>query len=123
MDDPADVVLARPAEERALRRSRRLATLLDDAVRVPGTDYRVGIDPVVGLLPVGGDALGLVLSLYPVVEAVRLGASRWTVARMLANIVIDAAVGSIPLVGTVFDAVWKATDRNVDLLDRALNES
>lgn len=109
--------------ETALHRSRRLATLLDEAVRVPGTDYRVGLDPIVGLLPVGGDALGLVLSLYPVLEAMRLGASRWTIARMFGNVAVDAVVGSIPVVGTVFDAVWKATDRNVDLLERALREA
>ena len=104
----------------AVRRSRRVSHVLDEAVRVPGTDYRVGADPILGLLPGGGDAVALLLSLYPVLEGVRFGASRWTLARMLANVTLDAVVGSVPILGTLFDAVWKANERNVSLLERDL---
>lgn len=107
-------------ERAALQRVKVASNLLDDAIRIPGTKRRVGLDPILSILPVGGDAAGLLLSLYPIVEAVRLGVPRTTVLRMVANIAIDAVVGSIPVLGTIFDAVWKANARNVDLMERHL---
>jgi hypothetical protein len=109
-----------PAERAALRRCRRAATLLDEAVRVPGTRFRVGIDAVVGLLPVAGDVITAVLSLYIVAEAYRLGAPAGVLLRMALNLVLDLAVGSVPLVGDLFDAVWKANSRNLSLLENHL---
>lgn len=105
-----------------LARLRRTSRLLDSAVTVPGTSYRIGLDPIVGLLPGVGDVPTTVVSAYIVVEAARLGVPRATLARMVANLGIDAVVGSVPLVGDVFDAVWKANDRNVALLERRLDE-
>lgn len=99
---------------------RAVARILDDSVRVPGTDFRVGLDPILGLLPGAGDAVAAGLSLYIVVEAARLGVPYRTIVRMLVNLAIDAAGGSIPVVGTVFDAVWKANRRNVELALREL---
>lgn len=110
-------------EEAALRRVRFLANLLDEAVEVPGTDYRVGLDPILGILPGAGDTVAAALSLYPVVEAVRLGASKGTVAKMLALVAVDFTVGSVPVLGTVFDAVWKANEWNVRALERLVEES
>ena len=107
-------------EHPALRRSRVVSRLMDDAVRVPGTDYRVGLDPILGIAPVGGDAVALGLSLYPILEAIRHDLPKWTVARMLLNVTLDATVGSIPVLGTLFDAVWKANERNVRLMERHL---
>lgn len=104
-------------ERAALRRSRSVARLLDDAVRVPGTDRRVGLDPMLGLLPLGGDAIGALLSLYVVVEAYRIGVPKRLLARMLGNVLVDFLGGVVPLVGDVFDAAWKANTRNVDLLE------
>jgi hypothetical protein len=103
-----------------LRRARRVATLLDDAVRVPVVGVRVGLDSIVGLLPVSGDLAVAVCSLYIVFEAARCGVPRRTVARMLANVALDLAVGSIPVVGDLFDAFWKANRRNVRLFERAV---
>lgn len=100
----------------AVRRARLVARLLDDAVRIPGTDRRIGLDPLVGLLPVGGDALGAVLSLYVLVEGYRVGAPPRLLARMVLNVLVDFLVGIVPVVGDVFDAAWKANQRNVDLL-------
>lgn len=100
-----------------LRRARTLSHLLDDAWRIPGTDARVGLDPLVGVVPVGGDAVAAAVSLYVVLEAWRLDASRLTLARMLANVAIDATGGSVPVLGTLFDAEFKANQRNVELLE------
>ncbi|MQM38537.1 hypothetical protein KBTX_02548 [wastewater metagenome] len=93
---------------------------MDTALPVPGTPWRIGADALVGLLPGIGDGAMAVLALYPVVEARRLGVRRRTLARMLANIAVDFAVGSIPLAGDVFDAGFRANRRNVDLLRGAL---
>lgn len=113
--------MARTASERAaLRRCRTVANLLDDAIRVPGTDRRVGIDPIVGVLPVAGDAVMAVLSGYVVAEAIRLDAPRETVLRMVGNVLVDFFGGSIPVIGDLFDAAFKANVRNVELLEEAL---
>lgn len=104
--------------EAAVRRTRGLADLLDEAVRIPGTDIRIGLDPILGLLPVAGDLAMAVLSLYPVLEAYRLDAPRRTLAWMLALVGIDAAIGSIPVVGDLFDAFWKANEWNARALER-----
>jgi hypothetical protein len=103
-----------------LRRARRVATLLDDAVTIPVINRKIGLDPLVGLLPVSGDVATAVLSLYIVAEAVRSGVPRAVVARMLLNVILDTAVGSVPVVGDVFDVFWKANRRNVRLFERAV---
>ncbi|WP_135534729.1 DUF4112 domain-containing protein [Halostella pelagica] len=104
-------------EETAIQRMRAVSTVLDDAIRVPGTDFRVGLDPLVGILPVAGDSVMFVVSMYIVLEAANLGVPAPVVARMVANIAIDAVVGSVPLLGTLFDAAWKANRRNVRLVE------
>lgn len=103
-----------------LRRARRVATLLDDAVTIPGLGIRIGLDSIVGLLPVSGDVAAGICSLYIVVEAVRCGVPRTVVARMLFNVAVDTVVGSVPVVGDLFDVFWKANRRNVDLFERAV---
>lgn len=102
----------------AVRRVELLGRLLDDAVPVPGTDQRIGLDPLVGVLPIAGDTVAALVSVYIVLEAVRLGVGLSTLARMSAYVAIDVAVGSIPVVGTVFDAVWTANAWNARLLAR-----
>lgn len=112
-----------PSVDRAaVRRMRLVARGLDDLVRVPGTDYRVGLDPLIGVVPVAGDLVAGAVSLYVVLEAARLGVSYGTLLRMLATVAVDVAVGSVPYVGPLFDAVWKANEWNVrraveDLVD------
>lgn len=105
-------------EEAAIKRIRAVGKLLDDAFRVPGTEMRFGLDPLVGVLPVAGDGVMALVSLYVVAEAVNLGVPKSAVARMLVNIGIDTVIGSIPVIGTLFDAGWKANQRNVDLVER-----
>ena len=102
-------------DEAAIKRMRVVARTLDEGIRVPLTDVRVGLDPIVGVLPGAGDTAAAVVSLYLVVEAARLGVSQSTLLRMLANIGIDAVVGSIPILGTIFDVFWKANKWNLKL--------
>ncbi|SDM97148.1 protein of unknown function [Halogranum gelatinilyticum] len=103
--------------QETLDRLHGISHLLDNAFRIPGTQYRIGLDPILGLLPVVGDVPGAVLAAYIVVEAAYLGVPRETLARMLFNLVVDATIGSLPVVGDAFDAVWKANARNVGLLE------
>ena len=104
----------------SLIRARMVARLLDSGARIPGTTIRFGLDPILGLVPGLGDVAGAVLSGYIVLVGVRLGASRSVVLRMVANILIDTVVGSVPLLGDAFDVVWKSNNRNVALLERFL---
>jgi hypothetical protein len=109
-------------EPAALGRIRAVAHLLDESVRVPGTLFRIGIDPIIGLLPIAGDLATAVCSLYIVAEAVRLGIPKRTVVRLLANIAVDAALGSVPVVGDLFDAYWKANVKNAELIATAVSD-
>lgn len=103
-----------------LRRLDRLAYWLDDRFRVPGTEIRIGLDGLVGLIPGVGDAATALLSAYIVAEAWGLGAPPSILARMLANLGIDLGLGVVPVVGDLVDIGWKANRRNVDLLRRHL---
>jgi hypothetical protein len=99
-----------------LRRLERLAVVLDSAIVVPGTRFRFGVDAVLGLFPGGGDVVGAALSGYIIVEAARLGLPASALARMVANVVADTALGAIPIAGELFDAYWKANLRNIAIL-------
>ena len=99
---------------------RAYARLLDSALRLPG-GFRVGLDGLVGLVPVVGDLVGLGLSGYLVVAAARLGIPRSVVARMILNVVLETGIGVVPIIGDAFDFVFKANERNVRLLERELD--
>lgn len=106
------------ADERAVReRLRQLAWLLDSSIPVPGTRFTIGIDALVGLLPFIGDIIGLLLSSFILREAARLGAPRSVLLRMAANVGVETIFGIIPFAGDVFDAAFKANQRNVRLLE------
>lgn len=109
-------------DERAaeLHRLDRLAFLLDEAYRIPFTRWRIGIDGLAGLIPGLGDVVAGAVGLYPIVQAYRLGVPTSVIARMLANLGVDTTVGSIPLLGSIFDIAFKANRRNVELLRRHL---
>jgi Domain of unknown function (DUF4112) len=104
-----------------LERLRGFSRLLDNAIAIPGTRYRVGLDPLLGLIPGGGDTLGLVFSCFIVMEASRLGASKSTLGQMSFNILLETLLGTVPGIGDVFDVVWKSNDRNIKLLDAHLD--
>ena len=101
-----------------LARARALTKLLDSAARVPGTSFRFGLDPVLGLIPGLGDVAGAALSGYVVILASRLGAPKSVIVRMLGNVAIDTVAGAMPVVGDLFDAGWKSNTRNLALLER-----
>jgi hypothetical protein len=94
----------------------RLAWLLDSSIPIPGTRFSIGVDALIGLAPFLGDLVGVLLSAYIVGKAARLGASRSVLARMVLNVAVEGLAGLVPLAGDVFDAAWKANQRNVRLL-------
>ncbi len=105
-----------------LARARALTRLLDSAARVPGTSFRFGLDPLLGLVPGLGDVAGAALSGYVVLLASRFGAPKSVLVRMLGNVVVDTVGGTIPLVGDLFDAGWKSNTRNLALLEQHLGQ-
>jgi hypothetical protein len=104
------------------RRLARLAWLLDNAIEIPGTRFRVGLDPILGLIPGLGDLIGVLASSYIVREAARLGAPPSVLTRMAFNVAIDGLIGLVPFAGDVFDAVWKANQRNYALLEQYIEQ-
>lgn len=100
-----------------LRRIRRITFLLDNSIPIPLTRFRIGLDPLLGLIPGGGDVAGAILSAYIVFEGARLGLPQGVLMQMLGNLLTDTALGALPLVGDLFDATWKANSRNVALME------
>ena len=109
---------ARPDALTRLKRLRRLAWLIDGAFKLPGTRFRFGLNSVVGLVPVGGDAVLGALSLYIIYEAAKLGVPRPLLVRMLGNVALEVAGGSVPVLGDVFDMALKANLRNLAIIER-----
>ncbi|HET6230949.1 MAG TPA: DUF4112 domain-containing protein [Longimicrobiaceae bacterium] len=107
-------------EHPALRRVKAVTMVMDNAFRVPVLGWRVGLDPILGLVPGIGDAVGAAASAYVVLEAARLGAGGPVLVRMVANVVLDTVLGAVPVLGDVFDFGWKSNSRNVELLRRSL---
>lgn len=120
-DAPTNGTPARPTSVRR-ERLERVAWLLDSSIRLPVLGYRIGLDPLIGLIPGIGDAVGALLSGYILVEAIRLKASRVVLLKMVINVVVEVIVGALPLVGDVFDAAWKANERNMQLLEDYLDD-
>ena len=99
------------------RRIRSISNLMDRSIVLP-TGYRIGLDPLLGLVPGVGDAIGTLISCYLVYEAARLGVTKRVLFWMLVNIAVEGLAGSIPVLGDLFDAAWKANVRNLRLLDQ-----
>jgi hypothetical protein len=109
-------------QEKARKRLERLAWLTDNSIPIPGLGAKIGIDPLIGLLPWFGDAFGSLISGFIIVEASRLGAPKSVLLKMVFNVILDAVVGALPGVGDLFDFVWKANQRNVRLLEQFLEK-
>lgn len=107
--------------EAELRRLETLADWLDSRFRIPGTDIRFGLDSIFGLIPGIGDSILALPSAFLILTAHRMGASRFTLSRMVLNAGIDWAIGAIPLIGDIFDLGFKANRRNVALLRQHMN--
>jgi len=101
-------------------RARGLARLLDDLIRIPGTNIGIGLDPIIGLIPGVGDMIGGLMSSYILMVAAQEGVPASVLTRMLGNIALDSLVGVVPVLGDLFDVGMKSNRRNVDLLERYL---
>jgi hypothetical protein len=123
VDAEGKVESVEAADTRETReRLAQLAWLLDSSIRIPGTRFTVGLDPLIGLFPFIGDLIGVLFSSYILSEAARLGAPRIVLTRMAFNVGAEGLVGIIPFAGDAFDAVFKANQRNVKLLNGWLDD-
>jgi hypothetical protein len=104
-----------PDAER-LTKIERLAHLMDESIALPGTDKRIGLEALLGLIPGLGDLATAVISLHIISEAKKLGVPKTIVSKMIWNVVVDTVVGAVPGVGDVFDAFWKANRKNIELV-------
>lgn len=119
-DTPAVPARIGTTDRHELERLHGLARVLDSAFRVPGTRFRFGLDPVIGLIPGFGDLVTAGLAGYILLAAARLGVPRSVMLRMGWNVAVETIVGAVPLLGDLFDAAYKANNRNIRLLDEYL---
>jgi hypothetical protein len=106
-----------------LQRIRKIARLLDTAIGIPGTKFRIGLDPILGLIPGGGDLIAGLISAYMIYLAASFGLKKEEIGKMLGNVAIETFVGSVPLLGDIFDAYFKANMRNLEILEKHLEKS
>ncbi|KAA1151376.1 DUF4112 domain-containing protein [Pseudoalteromonas sp. FUC4] len=99
-----------------IARLERFSKLTDSSIGIPFTKFNIGLEAVIGLIPVIGDAAGLILSSYVLIEAQRLGVSKRIKTKMIINMLIDFVGGLVPFFGDIFDAFFKANTRNTRLL-------
>lgn len=114
---PQQLELAR----RVRARLNKIAYWLDGCISVPGTRWKIGLEPIIGLVPVVGDLVGLLLSGFIIIEGVRVGAPPRLTARMVGIAALDLLSGLVPVLGDVFDFAFKANRRNAELLIRHLD--
>jgi hypothetical protein len=117
MADFADRNVSHVSHAARLKRMRQLSRVLDSAFVIPGTKQRMGLDPILGLIPGGGDTVSAALSSYIIIEAAMMGLPRSALMRMVLNIAIDTIVGSVPILGDIFDVFSKANLRNMQIVE------
>jgi hypothetical protein len=103
-----------------LNRIRKLSRLLDTAIRIPVINFRIGLDPILGLIPGGGDVITAAFSAYIIYLARRFELPPQVMSQMITNVILESVVGAVPLVGDLFDAYYKANVRNLALLEKHL---
>ena len=112
-----DVSINDRAEQDAILRDlRRISRIMDSSIGIPFTRIRFGLDSLIGLIPGAGDAATMLVSLYAIMRARDLGVSKTVLMKMARNTLIDAGLGSIPIVGDVFDVFYKSNQRNLELV-------
>ena len=109
--------------EEKLLRLKLLGNKLDEIITIPGTKYKIGIDPIIGIFPVIGDLLGSILSIYIIYSGSKMGVSAQVIAKMSLNLGIDFTVGLIPVFGDIFDMGWKANKKNIELIEKNINQT
>jgi hypothetical protein len=118
---PEPEIIGPSRSERFRSAERRIAWtshVLDDLIEVPGTGRRVGLDPLIGLIPFVGDAVSALAGAYLIAEASRFQLPRVVLARMVVNLLVDLAIGIIPFIGDLFDLVSKSNAKNLALFRR-----
>jgi hypothetical protein len=113
--------MQRTETEKSRKKLERLAWYLDSSIKLPGFNARIGLDGLLGLIPGVGDTLGALISSVVISEAARMGAPKVLLLKMAFNVALDALAGSVPVVGDLFDFIWKANQRNVQLLGSYLD--
>ncbi|MGB3692928.1 MAG: DUF4112 domain-containing protein [Spirulinaceae cyanobacterium] len=106
-----------------LNRIRKLSRLMDTAFRLPGTKFRIGLDPIIGLIPGAGDVVSTAFSAYIIYLATRFNLSGKDFRQMLFNITLEAVAGTVPLIGDIFDAFYKSNVRNLKILEEHLQQT
>lgn len=110
------------AVEQSVARLELLARVMDSAFVIPGTNVRMGLDGLIGLVPVAGDVISGLMSTYLIWEARKLGVPKWVLWRMMANTTLDATLGSVPVLGDAFDVMFRANLKNMALLRRHMEK-
>tara|TARA_R110000782_G_scaffold103732_4_gene191197 strand:- start:44 stop:517 length:474 start_codon:yes stop_codon:yes gene_type:complete len=109
------------ATDKTRKKLERLAWFLDSSIKVPGFNARFGLDGLIGLIPGVGDVISALISSVVISEAARMGTPKILLLKMAFNVLIDTLLGAVPLVGDLFDFVWKSNQRNVRLLNQYLD--
>ena len=122
MMEPQNIRYSRTPTSEKLKWVNHVVKLMDSQFKIPGTNFRFGLDPILGFLPVAGDLASFGVSAMLVMTMARHGASGKVLALMLVNIALDTIIGSIPILGNIFDFAFKANERNVRLLSRHYEE-
>ena len=102
----------------AERRIGRVTRVLDELIAVPGTSIRVGLDPIIGLIPVVGDVTAAAVGAWVIAEAARFGIPRVVLGRMVVNLLLDLGIGAIPIIGDLYDVAMRSNTRNLELFRR-----
>lgn len=119
-DDDTSIAGLREALGKKARTSRRVSWLLDECIRIPGTNLRFGLDPVLGLFPYGGETIATIVGTLILGEAGKKGLPVKTLVRMGGNMLCNAGIGAIPVVGDAFSFWFKSNSRNYRLLNTYL---
>lgn len=106
-----------------LKRIRKITKLLDTAIGIPGTKIRFGLEPILGLVPGGGDLITASISGYMIFLAASFGLERGEILKMVKNVAIDTFLGSVPVLGDIFDAYFKSNVRNLEILEKHIAEN
>ena len=123
MDQMAKSLPSISREPHAVRqRVEALELLLERSFHIPGTKVPIGLDSIVGLVPVLGDIVTAAMGAYMVWEARNLGMSKFQLIRMAANVGVDTALGAIPLAGDVFDFIWRSNSKNLRIIKKHLDK-
>jgi len=104
------------------RRIEAMERLLENSFTVPGVNYRIGLDSVVGLVPVVGDFVTAAMGMWLVWEAKNLGLPKWKLWRMTGTVAVDTAIGAIPFVGDAFDFLFRSNTKNLKVIKRHLDK-